>query len=78
MFAGLSEYLSGVYSEHGGLNSSNQRLAKVELVTLLTDVSGLVRMRSQFTQFLNFSYRINKHFKPVLLEILSIDQPSGW
>ena len=55
--------------------SSSQLLPRVELVRLLTDVSGLVREKSQFTQYINYCYRISKEYKPVLLEVLSDRQP---
>ena len=55
--------------------SSSQLLPRVELVRLLTDVSGLVREKSQFTQYINYCYRISKESKPVLLEVLSNRQP---
>ena len=54
--------------------SSSQLLPRVELVRLLTDVSGLVREKSQFTQYLNFSYSLSKECKPVVMEVLSVDE----
>ena len=57
--------------------SSSQLLPRVELVRLLTDVSGLVREKSQFTQYLNFSYSLSKECKPVVIEVLSVDETQG-
>ena len=55
-------------------NSNCQRLPRVELVSLLTDVSGLVREESQFTQYLNYRYSLSKESKPVVLEVLPVDK----
>ena len=54
-------------------SSTYQQLPTVELVRLLTDVSGLVREKSQFTQYINYCYRLSKESKPILMEILSND-----
>ena len=55
-------------------NSNCQQLPRVELVSLLTDVSGLVREKSQFTQYLNYRYSLSKESKPVVLEVLPVDK----
>ena len=58
----------------GTASSSHQQLPRVELVSLLTEVSGLVRERSQFTQYMNYHYKLSKECKPVVLELLPTDQ----
>ena len=51
-------------------SAASKQLPRVEIVSLLTDVAGLVRERSEFTQYLNFCYTLSKESKPVLVEIL--------
>ena len=58
---------------HGVGTSSHQ--PTIELVSLFIDLSGLVREKSQFTQYINYCYRVSKESKPVLLEVLSDKQP---
>ena len=50
-----------------------QLKSKVELVSMLTDLSGLVREKSSFTQYLNYCYTINRHSRLVYLDILPTD-----
>ena len=58
----------------GLATSSSQQLPRVELIRLLADVSGLVRENSQFTQYLNYVYRLCKGSQPVVMEVLSDDR----
>ena len=54
---------------------SHRRLHKVELISLLIDVAGIVREKSQFTQYLNYCYAVHKETKPEFIEILPIKKP---
>ena len=57
-------------SEAAVASCSQQQLPRVELNSLLTDVAGLVREKSQFTQYLNYTYTVSKNSKPIVLEVL--------
>ena len=82
MFAEMSEYLDAVFENGDHMSTENmqclhdhpqpcrRQLPKIELISLLTDVSGMVREKSQFTQYLNYCYSLSKNSKPVLVDIL--------
>ena len=72
MFRGLLEYLSGL-SKLSIATCDNQPLPRVELVKLLTDVSGFIREKSRSTQYINYCYRLSRECKPIVLEIRSAD-----
>ena len=55
-------------------SSSHQTVPRVELVSLFTDLSGLVREKSQFTQYINYCYRLCKNTKPAVVEILPANE----
>ena len=57
-------------AEQGLATSSHQHVPRVELVSLLIDVAGITREKSQFTQYLNYCYTLTKESKPVHVEIL--------
>ena len=57
-------------ADQGLTTSRQQQPPGVELVSLLIDVAGLVREKSQFTQYLNYCYTLSKESKPVVVEIL--------
>ncbi|XP_067930803.1 uncharacterized protein [Watersipora subatra] len=50
-----------------------QPITTVELTSLLIDLSGVVRERSEFTQYLNFCYALDKDSEPVALQVLPAD-----
>ena len=72
MFEGFSTKLNDLYPDintaasedadvdtsSNNLDTSSQQPPTVELVPLLIDVSGYVRERSQYTQYLNFCYTV--------------------
>jgi len=45
-------------------------IPQVELVTLLTDVAGVVREKSQFTHYMNYCYTVTNTSKRIVIEIL--------
>ena len=52
--------------------STQQRKSRVDLISLFIDLAGYVREKSQFTQFLNYCYAVDKESKRVVLEILPV------
>ena len=53
--------------------SVTMKKPRVELTALFTDVAALTREKSQLKVYTNHCYRVNRHSKPVVVEIC----PSG-
>ena len=56
---------------------SQYLLPHVELVTLLTDVAGLTREKSEFRIYPNYHYTIDKKSKPIVIDILPHNHVKG-
>ena len=59
-----------LYNQDGS-SFHQQRHPEVELVSLFIVLSGLVREKSQFTQYINYGYTLSTNSKPVFLQISS-------
>lgn len=55
---------------HSPAPAQSKRLPRVELIELLTDLSGEVRTKSGFTQYMNHCYKLTKSSRPVIIEVL--------
>ena len=65
--------VGGDVDEHSStqhpINPGLTTLYNVDLVSLLTNVTGYVRERSKFTQYMNYSYRDDKYSEPLCVDI---------
>ena len=53
--------------------SVTMKKPRIELTALLTDVAALTREKSQFKVYTNHCYSVNRHSKPVVVEICLSD-----
>ena len=75
MFQGMSKYLDCEChyksTDHGASEpEAVDIIPLLDVSSFLTDISGFVREKSWFTQYMNFGYRLSKDSKPVKLKIL--------
>ena len=67
----VQNFSPGLFTETDLSDSTSSNYACIDVVAWFTEVAAFAKEESNFTQYMNFCYTINKNSKPALVKISS-------